>query len=87
LGNACDLSWLQGLCLEKSPVTDAHLKQVVRLRKLKYLSLFGTRVTDEGLGQLAGLKDLEVLLLNGTAVTDDGVARLQKALPNCEIRR
>jgi len=36
---------------------------------------------------LEGLTGLTQLNLGGTQVTDGGVAKLQKALPNCEIYR
>jgi len=36
---------------------------------------------------LKGLTKLETLWLEGTHVTDAGVAELQKALPDCKIKR
>ena len=51
------------------------------------LLLSSTQVTDAGLEHLKGLTALQWLLLSNTQVTDAGVARLQQALPNCEIHR
>ena len=45
-----------------------------------------TNITDAGLEHLKGLTNLEELDLRWTKVTDAGVAKLQQALPNCEIR-
>ena len=64
---------------------DAGLKQLAGLKALQTLSLSNTSVTDEGLKSLSGLKALKSLDLIGTSVTEDGVAKLQKALPNCDI--
>jgi len=44
-------------------------------------------VTDAGLKELAGLKQLTTLNLLGTQVTDAGRKELQKALPECDIKR
>jgi hypothetical protein len=82
-----NLTGLRKLVLNDSAVTDVHLKQVGRLRTLRVLSLTSTRVTDAGLEELAGLTDLKELWLDGTGVTEEGVARLQKALPRCQIIR
>jgi hypothetical protein len=51
------------------------------------LDLRGTKVTDAGLRELAALKGLRILALSDTKVTDAGVAELQKALPDCKVRR
>ena len=59
-----------------------HLKG---LTSLKSLNLIYTQITDAGLVHLAGLTSLQGLFLEETQVTDAGVARLQEALPNCEI--
>ena len=54
---------------------------------LKSLDLSRTQVTDAGLEHLKGLTKLVSLTLLNTKVTSAGVQDLQKALPNCEIRR
>jgi hypothetical protein len=79
------LSQIGVLELNSTPVTDAGLKHVSGLHKLRALMLDETLVTDEGLTHLAGLSNLVVLKVRGTAVTPDGVGRLQKALPHCRI--
>ncbi len=43
------------------------------------------KVSDASLEDLEGLKELQTLNLSGTEVTDMGVAKLQKALPRCNI--
>jgi hypothetical protein len=45
------------------------------------------RVTDEGARNLKKLSGLEFAFFGGTGVTDAGVADLQKALPQCEVKR
>jgi len=51
------------------------------------LGLGGERVTDAALEHLKGMTRLEMLELDSTLVTDAGAAKLQMALPNCEIVR
>ena len=54
---------------------------------MKVLFLLETGITDAGLRRLERLSQLESLNLQDCPnVTDEGVARLQKALPKCEIR-
>jgi hypothetical protein len=66
-------------------VTDAGLKELAGLTKLRELKLDNTQVTDAGLKELAGLIQLIHLDLRNTTVTDTGVAELKQALPGCEI--
>jgi hypothetical protein len=69
-------------------ITDDGVKSLAELKKLRWLSLFGCkRVTDEGARGLQKLSGLKFVFLGGTGVTDSGVADLQKALPQCEVKR
>lgn len=67
------LVWLK---LGDTPVSDAALAQIAKLKNLQKLHLEQTKVTDAGLKQLKGLTNLEYLNLYGTAVTDAGLADL-----------
>jgi formylglycine-generating enzyme required for sulfatase activity len=77
-----DLEWL-----DLPPrITDAALATISELPYLQRLSLRNNgRITDAGLQHLAKLDDLFELHLEGTKVTKEGVAKLQEALPDCEI--
>jgi hypothetical protein len=55
--------------------------------QLQWLYLDDTGITDAGLKHLVGLTRLQELDLHGTHVTDEGIAKLQEALPNCQITR
>jgi hypothetical protein len=69
-------------------ITDDGVKSLTELKKLRSLSLFGCkRVTDEGARSLQKLSGLKFVFFGGTGVTDKGVADLQKALPQCEVKR
>jgi hypothetical protein len=68
-------------------LTDAGLERLKGLRKLQFLNLVETEIDDAGLERLSGLTQLKKLYLANTRVTDAGVAKLQKALPRCEITR
>jgi len=57
-------------------VTDAGLRHLSRLLRLRDLDLSGTRITDQGLEVLRSLPDLETVSLAWTKVTDAGVAHL-----------
>jgi hypothetical protein len=88
LGELCELRRLEALGLGGTRVTDTGLEMVSRLRNLERLSLNATEITDEGLLRLESLSNLRALyLFQCPKLTDDGVARLQRALPNCKIRR
>ncbi len=76
---------LTHLHLEHTPIKDADLSDVKDMKHLTYLNLFDTAVTDAGLDHLIGLTNLQNLHLWETKVTDAGVAKLQKALPKCNI--
>ncbi len=86
LGKLRGLNELTQLSLDDTNVTDAGLAHLEGLTNLYYLNLMNTRVTDAGLVHLARLKRLLQLGLSGTKVTREGVAKLQRALPQCEIR-
>ena len=71
--------------LNSTQISDAGLVHLAGLTSLRTLRLMDTQITDAGLVHLAGLTSLQGLFLEETQVTDAGVARLQEALPNCEI--
>jgi hypothetical protein len=69
-------------------VTDTGLQNLQGLSRLEWLSLNNApAVTYAGLEQLRALNQLDELYLYGTQVTAAGVARLQRALPRCDIQR
>ena len=78
---------LGSLFLDDTDVTDAGLVNLRGLTNLNDLRLMRCNITDAGLEHLKGLTNLEELNLSGTKVTDAGVEKLQRALPNCEIRQ
>jgi mono/diheme cytochrome c family protein len=78
---------LTRLHLEHTSIKDAGLANAKDLVHLTYLNLFDTGITDAGLENLTGLTNLHNLHLFETKVTDAGVAKLQKALPHCNIVR
>ena len=73
--------------VEKNNITDAGLEKIKGLKRLNRLDLSRTPISDAGLKYIEGLKELHSLNLCGTQVTVAGVAKLQNALPNCEISR
>jgi serine/threonine protein kinase len=77
---------LEVLHLYGTQVTDAGLEHLAGNSLLVDLSLVGCSVTDDGLKYLTGLKRLRILALDRTGVTPQGVAKIQLALPDCEIR-
>ncbi len=71
--------------MTKEPITDDDLPHLWSPDKCLYLELHNTQVTDNGLEHLHRLSNLRYISLHGTQVTDEGVAKLQAALPDCEI--
>jgi hypothetical protein len=57
-------------------VTDAGVRHLARLPRLRHLDLSGTGITDLGLDVLRSLPELETVSLAWTKVTDTGVAHL-----------
>ena len=77
---------LEKLDVRCSRVTDAGLRQLQGLKRLRHLDLAGTHVTDAGLESLRDLP-LRHLYLGHTDVSVAGVERLEKELPECEIKQ
>lgn len=71
IGNACD-------------VTDAGLECLSALKKLRVLSLSGSKITDDGLRHLATLTRLEVLELDHAPIRGSGLAHL-RSLRNLKL--
>jgi hypothetical protein len=57
-------------------VTDAGVRHLSRMTRLRHLDLSGTGLTDRGLEALRALHELETVSLAWTSVTDAGVAHL-----------
>ena len=62
------------LLVNHSPLEDAALAEIGRMRHLKTLHLVDTRITDAGLGSLVELKRLESLSLSECEISDTGLA-------------
>src|SRR5207237_350317 len=74
LNDLAGLRDLEMLSLSRTPaVTDAGLKALARLTKLKDLRLVHTGVRGAGAKELVGLHQLELLDLGGSPVTDAGL--------------
>jgi hypothetical protein len=65
-----------GLDFHGLKVADADVKELARLKSLRFLRLNGTKVTDAALKHLAGLSDLRALDLGSTQVSDAGLKEL-----------
>ncbi|WP_372369342.1 hypothetical protein [Candidatus Uabimicrobium sp. HlEnr_7] len=71
-----------------SGINDESLEQIKKLTKLSYLDLKYTHFTDKGLEHLQALTSLEVLNLTSViGITEEGIRKLQKELPDCEVKR
>jgi hypothetical protein len=83
------LARLEHLNLSQNPkITDAGLKTIVTLERLRSLHLAHCKITDKGLTQLQNLDGLRTLNVVQTAVTQEALERLADAHPNLRnIRR
>ena len=66
-------------------MTDARVREMKGLKRLKTLGLGGCDVTDAVVDDLKRFPALSVLDLEYSSVTSEGAARLRKALPKCEL--
>jgi len=82
-----DMARLRTLALDDFNINDADLEVIGGLTQVTRLSLLRSQVTDAGLEHLKGMTQLQHLYIGHGRISDEGVAKLQKALPNCEIER
>jgi hypothetical protein len=88
LDGLCELRQLRALGLVGPGFSDAGLRSVGGLHGLRSIYLRNVVITDAGLCSLEGLLELtELHLVTCPRVTDAGIARLQKTLPDCDIKR
>jgi len=76
---------LEVLDLQGTQITDAGLVHLKGMTKLQWLGLRGTQVTDVGLLHLKEMPGLKRLWFSTTHVSRAAVAKLNQALPNCQI--
>jgi len=67
--------------LGDKPITDEELVNLVGLKRVEYIDLYGTPITDEGLEHLAQIPSINELQLSQTKVTDKGLQQLA-SMPN-----
>ncbi|MDH4129110.1 MAG: hypothetical protein OEV44_10175 [Spirochaetota bacterium] len=78
---------LKELNLNETAITDNGMKSIEKLSKLEKLKLLKVKISDKSIKHLKTLKFLEFIDLTDTNITDKGVAELQKALPECKIKK
>jgi hypothetical protein len=67
-------------------VTDAKIRLLIRLPKLKHISLrLPEAVTDESIRYFGDMRSLEELRIFGSAITDEGEKQLRELLPAASI--
>jgi RNA polymerase sigma factor (sigma-70 family) len=59
-----------------SACSDADLKEIGLLPKLRFLNITGTRITNDGLAPLEAMKELRILKLQECKLSDEGLAHL-----------
>jgi hypothetical protein len=74
-----------GLAMVDTQITDAGIRNLLRLTGLRRINLAGTKVTDDGLLALASLKEIKWVCLHRTQVTADGVSQFKAIHPNAEV--
>jgi hypothetical protein len=84
LEQAASLVSLESLALDQTDVSDAGIKQVSTLPRLKSLRVQGGQITDKAVEYLAAAVALESLELCNTTVTDHGIRSLAR-LPRLRV--
>lgn len=77
LAALCQWTEITFLSFTNPKVTDAGMKAVSRMPRLRELYLYGAEVTDAGLVQIAHVKSLRWLSLQSTKITDKGLLDLK----------
>jgi hypothetical protein len=77
LAVVAQLSRLEELNLNETPVTDAAMAQVGGSKRLEKLELHHAKITDSGLRDIAKLPRLRRLRLSATEIGDNGVRQLR----------
>ncbi len=85
LAHLKDLQNLKQLWMGGTKITDAGLVHLRGMAKLQRLHLEDTQITDAAVNELAKLASLTELDVTNTRMTNEGWAKLQKALPGCQI--
>jgi hypothetical protein len=85
LARAAERSNLVVLSARGTTITDAGLKHLKSLTRLRKLDVAKTSVTDDGLLHLKSMTSLETLNLTETRVTQAGIELLRKSLPDIVI--
>jgi len=75
------------LALFHTRITDDGLRHPSNMEDLHLLKIGSPYITDKGVPHLKQLTNLRFLYVNGTAISEVGAAELQRALPNCRIKR
>ncbi|MSR58439.1 MAG: hypothetical protein EXS05_12430 [Planctomycetaceae bacterium] len=68
-------------------MTEAGIRAVAQLKRLKELRIGKTSLTDAGLRILFPLKNLKSISLEMTQVTEKGIADLRAAIPGITIKK
>ena len=76
---------LTSLTLDGSPITDAGLPELARIKALKSLSVLDTKITDKAVPILSEMKQLTYLNVSEKQIGKDGADALKKALPKCDV--
>ncbi|MEW4563842.1 hypothetical protein AB1K70_15010 [Bremerella sp. JC770] len=76
------LQWL-GLLL--SPVDDAGMHEIGKLKNLAILDIRNTQISDQSIDDISSLPNLSWLNVHGSLITEKGVEQLQERLPHCVV--
>ncbi len=88
VANLKELNRLEHLSLNNNPrLTDASMKTVAKLERLRVLYLANTAITDKGLWELKGLDGLRTLNVVNTRVSADAAERFADEMPNLRAVR
>lgn len=76
---------LEHLVLFSTDISDAGIASLAGLPNLRLLMIDSPRISDGAVKHFAGMRSLRKLYVHATSITAAGMARLESALPNCEV--
>jgi len=76
---------LERVSLQNATFKEDDLKNLISVKKLRYLNLYNTNVSDSAVIYLEQMKNLENLILTESKISNLGFVKLSNSLPGTQL--